>query len=419
MGVPIMAAPPASAGQAVGGRVPQDAVVRRTLPTSPALTPPDGVPAKNRTGAYAAASAPEQVLPFRARTGTIPPERPASDLAGVLPFRPAGGWAQPGLPQGLGEGEEGRLTPADPVPAQAHGPGAGQMHAQAHAQGHPQGHAQGHPQGHAQGHPQGHAQGHPQAYAQAPLDAPYPPAPPMPGAHAAAMGAGIAGSYPPVPPPPAALAPVESVSSLSAARRDALGPGGMIPGGVAELGAFGAHGQVGQASSAAPPMSPPAPAAPAPPPATLPSDAWKLVRAPSLYPFAAGPTAIAQAAAASAAAWAASAGAGAAGMGAGGAQAPPPGGPMPYADPGAVVPASLGQNAPRLTLEQYACLAAELAVAPASAAQVRQRYGLDDTMHLAEQGAWQRRFALDAQLFASYSSLFQHYRDWLNQSPRR
>jgi hypothetical protein len=83
------------------------------------------------------------------------------------------------------------------------------------------------------------------------------------------------------------------------------------------------------------------------------------------------------------------------------------------------VPASLGQNAPRLTLEQYACMAAELAVAPGNAAQVRLRYGLDDTSHLAEQGSWQRRFSLDSQLFASYSSLFQHYRDWLNQNGRR
>lgn len=89
------------------------------------------------------------------------------------------------------------------------------------------------------------------------------------------------------------------------------------------------------------------------------------------------------------------------------------------ADPGVVVPASLGQHAPKLSLEQYACMAAELAVSPANAAQVRQRYGLDDNAHLAEQGAWQRRFSLDSQLFASYSSLFQHYRDWLNQQPRR
>ncbi len=88
-------------------------------------------------------------------------------------------------------------------------------------------------------------------------------------------------------------------------------------------------------------------------------------------------------------------------------------------DPSVVVPASLGLQAARLTLEQYACLAAELAVSPANAAQVRQRYGLDDTAHLAEQGLWQRRFSLDSQLFASYSSLFQQYRDWLNQQPRR
>ena len=88
-------------------------------------------------------------------------------------------------------------------------------------------------------------------------------------------------------------------------------------------------------------------------------------------------------------------------------------------DPNVVVPASLGLNAPRLSLEQYACMAAELAISPANAAQVRLRYGLDDNAHLAEQGAWQRRFSLDSQLFASYSSLFQHYRDWLHQNGRR
>jgi hypothetical protein len=222
-----------------------------------------------------------------------------------------------------------------------------------------------------------------------------------------------------VPPHPAGLAPVESSSSLSAVRRDLLqapqhhAPMGMPP---------------------APPHAAMTPAAPAPPapwprPATLPVDSWKLPPAPTLFPFAVGP-AVQRVQAAQAQAVPAPSAAPAqlvvwppvsapAAPAPAFAQPPPPAYSAPPSDPGVVVPASLGQNAPRLTLDQYACLAAELAVAPANAAQVRQRYGLDDNAHLAEQGAWQRRFSLDAQLFATYSSLFQHYRDWLIQSARR
>jgi hypothetical protein len=168
---------------------------------------------------------------------------------------------------------------------------------------------------------------------------------------------------------------------------------------------------------AAPVAPPPSPPSPPPRPSTLPTDSWKLQPSPLLYPFA-PPSALPQPPQPQPPqAWGS---AHAAPMQA--AVAPTYAQPhAPYAqgsDPGPVVPASLGLQVPRLTLEQYACMAAELAVAPASAVQVRMRYGLDDSSHLAEQGAWQRRFSLDAQLFASYSSLFQHYRDWLNQQRR-
>ncbi|MBK8258679.1 MAG: hypothetical protein IPK82_39220 [Polyangiaceae bacterium] len=392
--LPPPAAPPAVAPQAAQ-QPPAPAVVPQVAAVPPAVAvhpvavapPPHETQPRVMTGAYAIPQPPEQVLPFRARTGTIPPERPNADLAGVLPFRPAGGWAQPALPQGLESGSDGRLTPPDPMPA-------------------------------------------------ARAEAPYVPVAAMP--HIAPVNAPssppLAASYPPAPAPPAALAPVESASGLSAVRRDQLMTSAMPSAPPMEAFPFqaAAHGQPMQAHGAhamAPMVAPPsphvaapqAPPAPQPPPPSLPTDAWKLVRSPVLYPFAVGAQA-AQAHAAQAqaaqvqAAQAQAAMARQAGVGAP-LSAPPA---SAFAqDPGVVVPASLAVNAPRLTLEQYACLAAELAISPASAAQVRQRYGLDDSAHLAEQSTWQRRFSLDAQLFASYSSLFQHYRDWLNQQARR
>lgn len=72
----------------------------------------------------------------------------------------------------------------------------------------------------------------------------------------------------------------------------------------------------------------------------------------------------------------------------------------------------------RFTLEQFTSLSAEIAVAPASVAQVRGRYGLDEASHRAEAEEWGRRFAADKELFARYSALFQSYRDWLARSTR-
>jgi hypothetical protein len=109
--------------------------------------------------------------------------------------------------------------------------------------------------------------------------------------------------------------------------------------------------------------------------------------------------------------------------------APPPGHGLPFrtaapaaapaaAAPPAAATAPVAPRATRFTLEQFASLSAEIAVAPASVGQVRGRYGLDDASHRAEAEEWGRRFSADKELFARYGALFQSYRDWLARSPR-
>jgi hypothetical protein len=86
--------------------------------------------------------------------------------------------------------------------------------------------------------------------------------------------------------------------------------------------------------------------------------------------------------------------------------------------PALAMPAVLGASTSRLTLEQFASLSAEIAVSPGSSAAVRARYGLDETLHVAETGLWQRRFSADKDLFTRYSDLFQRYREWFSRSAR-
>jgi hypothetical protein len=76
-------------------------------------------------------------------------------------------------------------------------------------------------------------------------------------------------------------------------------------------------------------------------------------------------------------------------------------------------------SGPRLGLEQYAAFEAEIAVNPASMAEIRARYGLTDATHPAESEAWQRRFAADRELYVRYANLFQRYRDWLSSQKER
>jgi hypothetical protein len=81
----------------------------------------------------------------------------------------------------------------------------------------------------------------------------------------------------------------------------------------------------------------------------------------------------------------------------------------------AVREGSVAHGAARLNLEQYASLAAEVAVWPAALVTVRTRYGLDETAHRHEQELWQTRFSADSALFARYAALFQQYREWLER----
>lgn len=76
-------------------------------------------------------------------------------------------------------------------------------------------------------------------------------------------------------------------------------------------------------------------------------------------------------------------------------------------------------SGPRLTLERYAAFAAEIAVHPAQLADIRTKYGLNDTGHTAETEAWQRHFSADRETYVRYATLYQHYRDWFSaRGPR-
>lgn len=73
---------------------------------------------------------------------------------------------------------------------------------------------------------------------------------------------------------------------------------------------------------------------------------------------------------------------------------------------------------PRLTLEQFASLTAEIAVAPHGAAQIRARYGFDEASHAAEAEAHNRRFSADKPLFERYLALVQQYREYVARAKR-
>jgi len=76
------------------------------------------------------------------------------------------------------------------------------------------------------------------------------------------------------------------------------------------------------------------------------------------------------------------------------------------------------REAPRLTIEQFASLAAEIAVSPGHAHEIRGRYGFDEAGHRREAEQWNRRFSADGALYQRYTGLFQTYRDWLAKNPR-
>ncbi|MBK9263721.1 MAG: hypothetical protein IPM54_28445 [Polyangiaceae bacterium] len=93
--------------------------------------------------------------------------------------------------------------------------------------------------------------------------------------------------------------------------------------------------------------------------------------------------------------------------------------PKPAGPPLALAGFTATASGPRLTLDVYAAFAAEIAVKPASVAEIRERYGFTDTAHAAEDDAWQRRFSSDRDSYVRYAKLFQHYRDWFSgRTPR-
>jgi hypothetical protein len=72
----------------------------------------------------------------------------------------------------------------------------------------------------------------------------------------------------------------------------------------------------------------------------------------------------------------------------------------------------------RLSLEQFASLAAEIAVAPSRIAEVRARYGLDEASHRREVEAYNQLFSAHQDLYRRFGALFQSYREWFAQAHR-
>ncbi len=74
---------------------------------------------------------------------------------------------------------------------------------------------------------------------------------------------------------------------------------------------------------------------------------------------------------------------------------------------------------PKLTLEQYASLCAELSIYPQRVASIRSRYGFrggDD--QLDEDNAWSTRLAADPASAREWQRLVRHYHAWLLRNPR-
>lgn len=70
---------------------------------------------------------------------------------------------------------------------------------------------------------------------------------------------------------------------------------------------------------------------------------------------------------------------------------------------------------PRLSLEQFASLSAEIAVHPDQREPIEQRYGLDGAGHDREKGAWAVMFLNDADLAANYREKLSAFRAWLER----
>jgi hypothetical protein len=93
---------------------------------------------------------------------------------------------------------------------------------------------------------------------------------------------------------------------------------------------------------------------------------------------------------------------------------------LPFRPPPTAAPSSPAELAPRtrLSLEQFASLAAEIAAAPSRIAEVRARYGLDEASHRREVEAYHQLFSAHQDLYRRFGALFQSYREWFAQTHR-
>lgn len=80
------------------------------------------------------------------------------------------------------------------------------------------------------------------------------------------------------------------------------------------------------------------------------------------------------------------------------------------------VPAAQPAAAGRIfSLNQFASLTAEIAVYPERTADIRQRYGVTESVHLAESKRWTEEFATNTELRQRYFGLVQTYREYLQK----
>jgi hypothetical protein len=88
----------------------------------------------------------------------------------------------------------------------------------------------------------------------------------------------------------------------------------------------------------------------------------------------------------------------------------------PQDAPASVPPVAPRSHVARLTVEQLAAMRAELATSPEPEhPEVRRRFGLDDATWQLEEDHWQRRLAIDPELFGRYLKRFQYCRSLLQR----
>ncbi|MDI3291758.1 hypothetical protein [Polyangium sp. 15x6] len=86
---------------------------------------------------------------------------------------------------------------------------------------------------------------------------------------------------------------------------------------------------------------------------------------------------------------------------------------MPFLKPSASV------EAPRLTLDAYASLCAELAVAPENRAEIFRRYGIrDDAAWRAVDEEWRGRFTKGPEIQREWQGKYDRFREWLRTQKR-